>query len=74
MTTNEQAYNHLMQIDALVDRIADRTATDEDRRAFDIIMPYEWEAYLVFCETRLAIVNEEIERRKALSSKKEQPR
>lgn len=65
----EQAFNTLMQIDGIVERIANKTATEADLRAFELLMPYELDAYLTFCETRLEMVNEEIERR----GKQEQP-
>lgn len=63
---NEQVLNHLMQIDGIVERIADKSATPADIRAFNLLMPYELDAYLTFCETRLEMLKYEIKKREGL--------
>lgn len=62
-TFDTRAYMRLMEIDSVVDRIADRIASQEDMNTFHSLNDYELDAYATFCKTRMDMLKDEIKRR-----------
>ncbi len=60
-----QAYERLCEIDSLFDAVVRGIATQDVETEISQIKWYELDAYLEFCETRIKMLKEERERRKA---------